>query len=44
MAQAVKSLEELRKKLLTNLAHELRTPLTSISRPSVARTRFAGRT
>ncbi len=30
MAQALERLEELRKKLLTNLAHELRTPLSAI--------------
>ena len=30
MAQALQALEELRKKLLTNLAHELRTPLTAM--------------
>jgi signal transduction histidine kinase len=30
MAQALERLEELRKKLLTNLAHELRTPLSAM--------------
>ena len=31
MAQALRSLEALRRKLLTNLAHEFRTPLSAIS-------------